>query len=85
MKSRPTVSSGKYGGRKIWMLFPNPDGATPGRTWFLIRHDELFAWWKERRAPDWDGTWHVGHVSADLGEFLKPFALRPAAGQIPLG
>ena len=43
MKGRPTVDLRRYGGRQIWMLFPDPAGSKPGRPWFLIQHDELFA------------------------------------------
>ena len=83
MKSRPTVNGVKYGGRKIWMLFPDPDGDIPGRRWFLVRHDELFAWWKKRHgaSPGWDDTWHEGHVSDDLNQFLQQFELVPVAAR----
>jgi len=41
MKGRPVVEWRRYGGRDIWMLFPDPLGSQPGRPWFFIKHDEL--------------------------------------------
>jgi hypothetical protein len=43
MKGRPTVYWRRYGEREIWMLFPDPAGAKPGRPRFFIKHDDLFA------------------------------------------
>ena len=34
LKSRPTVEQARYGGRGIWMLFPDPKFSL-GRDWFL--------------------------------------------------
>lgn len=55
VKRRPAVEWRRYGGRNIWMLFPDPRGSRPGRPWFLIRHDESFEWVKDRHgaAPGW--------------------------------
>ena len=50
MKGRPVVEWQRYGGRQIWMLFPDPRGRKPGRPWFFVKHDELFAWTKERHS-----------------------------------
>jgi hypothetical protein len=81
LKGRPTVDWLRYGDRRIWMLFPDPAGDTPGRPWFFIKHDELFAWMKERHgaAPRWNGVWSDPYVSNELARFLQPFVLRPAA------
>jgi hypothetical protein len=79
MKSRPMVNSEKYGKRRIWLLFPDPKGKTPGRDWFLIKHDELYAWWKKRHgaASCWDDGWSVRGLTVELRKFLEDFALRP--------
>jgi hypothetical protein len=50
MKSRPTVEWRRYGGRHIWMLFPDPKGPKPGIPWFFIKQDELYGWIKKRHA-----------------------------------
>jgi hypothetical protein len=39
MKGRPSVDWRRYGGRQLWMLFPDPAGRKPGRPWFFIKHD----------------------------------------------
>jgi hypothetical protein len=81
MKGRPAVDWKRYGERHIWMLFPDPTGCKPGRPWYLIPHDELFAWIKNRHssAPGWNDAWSYPKVSADLRSFLQPFIL-PCAG-----
>ena len=48
MKGRPAVEWKRYGGKTIWMLFPDPQGPQPGRPWFLVEHDEFFQWVKAR-------------------------------------
>lgn len=84
MKSRPIVHWSLYGGRNIWMLFPDPAGRIPGRPWFLIKHDELFDWFKGQHgtASGWAQRsnanlveWSAGHISSKLRKFLQPFAL----------
>lgn len=77
MKSRLTVDWRRYGGREIWMLFPDPTGAKPGRPWFFVKHDELFAWIKNRHAgaPGWNDAWSYPHMSLDLRQFLLPFVI----------
>lgn len=77
MKARPMIDWSRYGGHQVWMLFPDPAGEIPGRIWFLIEHDELLAWMKERHAaaPGWNGTWSDPHVGVDLARFLQPFVL----------
>ncbi len=73
MKGRPAVDWSCYGGREIWMLFPDPAGAKPGRPWFFIKHDELFVWVKNRHgaAPGWSDAWSYPRMSEDLRKFLR--------------
>ncbi|HVB67503.1 MAG TPA: hypothetical protein VNE67_06560 [Acetobacteraceae bacterium] len=80
MKGRPTVDRRRYGGREIWMLFPDPTGAKPGRPWFFVKHDELFAWVKNRHeaAPGWNDAWSYPRVGEELRKFLQPFMLDAA-------
>jgi hypothetical protein len=82
MKSRPTVDWPRYGGRHIWMLFPDPKGPKPGRPWFLVKHDELYAWVKNRHgaAAGWKDGWSYPSMSADLRDFLQSFLLSGAEG-----
>ena len=81
MKGRPVVEWQRYGGRDIWMLFPDPLGSQPGRPWFFIKHDELFAWVKNRHgaAQGWAEAWSYPRMSADLRQWLQPFMLQPEA------
>jgi hypothetical protein len=55
------------------MLFPDPKGQTPGRPWFLIKHDELFKWIKNRHGSTtgWNEAWSYPHLSSDLRSFLE--------------
>jgi hypothetical protein len=80
MKGRPTVDWRRYGGREIWVLFPDPVGAKPGRPWFFIKHHELFAWVKNRHgaAPGWNGAWSYPRMSVDLRKFLQASVLDAA-------
>ena len=77
MKGRPMVDFGRYGGRSIWMLFPDLDGPVPGRRWFLIEHDKLFAWVKLRHGTSsgWNDAWSYPRISKALREFLRPNGL----------
>lgn len=80
MKSRPTVERARYGGRNISMLFPDPKGPRPGRAWFLVDHDQLFAWVRARHgtATGWREAWSYPTMGADLREFLRSSQLRAA-------
>jgi hypothetical protein len=89
MKARPTVERRRYGGRHLWMLFPDPKGVIPGRPWFFIEHDEFFEWMEDRHGTtvSWkkrDGEWHCPYMSADLRDFLQPFVLGPTESGTPL-
>jgi hypothetical protein len=87
MKGRPVVEWRRYGGHQIWMLFPDPRGRKPGRPWFFVKHDELFAWTKERHgaAPCWNEAWSYPQISADLRQFLEPFKLQAAEPEVGTG
>ncbi|MEO3471976.1 hypothetical protein AAFN86_08935 [Roseomonas sp. CAU 1739] len=78
LKGRPTVKGTRYGGRGIWMLFPDPYGAIPGRDWFLLGHDAFFAWVKDRHGTNakWDDSWSYSYLSRPLAAFLEPFSHR---------
>lgn len=80
MKGRPTVDHRRYGGRCIWMLFPDPGGSVPGRRWFLVEHDKLFAWVKLRHgtSPGWKEAWTYPRMSVALREFLCSYGLGTA-------
>jgi len=83
LKSRPTVDRSRYQG--LWMLFPDPkselNGGSIGREWFLVPHDELYDWIKDRHAhtPKWNNAWSYPGIPRDLSVFLKPFRLLPQA------
>jgi hypothetical protein len=76
LKGRPTVDWPRYGGKSIWMLFPDPKG-TLGRSWYLVPHDKFFDWVKNRhgRAPKWQNFWSDSYLSRDLTEFLEHFRI----------
>jgi len=59
LKSRPAVDWRRYGGKDIWMLFPEFVGSSNGRSWFLVPHDQLFAWIKDRHGHTlgWCEAW----------------------------
>ena len=73
MKSRPTVEAKRYKGNDLWMLFPDPNGPKPGRSWFFIEHDVLFDWIKKRHGTTkgWSEAWSYPHLSSDLRKFLQ--------------
>lgn len=79
MKGRPAVEWKRYGGKTIWMLFPDPQGPQPGRPWFLVEHDEFFQWVKARHgtAQGWTDVWSYLRMSADLCQWLERFKLQP--------
>ena len=85
LKSRPTVDRHRYGGRKVWMLFPDPkvgpNGGSLGRDWFLLPHDKLHKWVKDKHghAPKWNDAWTYPKISRKLSRFLQPFRLSSPA------
>ena len=76
LKARPEVDWNRYGGKSLWMLFPDPVGRG-GRKWFLVNHDKFYKWTKERhgRARGWKEAWSYPTVSKDLGRFLDRFTI----------
>jgi hypothetical protein len=71
LKASPDVNWKKYGGRALWMLFPDPKSTRP-RKWFLVPHDELHEWVKDKHghAPKWDEAWRWPAIPNGLGRFL---------------
>lgn len=78
LKSSPYVEHRRYGGRSIWMLFPDPAGAIPGRDWFLIPHDTLYQRMEEKHGhtPKWSRAWRYPAITADLKVYLEPYSHR---------
>lgn len=84
LKGRPIVDWRRYGGRGLWMLFPSaPYVSGVLREWFLVPHDDLFAWVEERHgsAPKWDRHWSYPTIGKDLAFFLSEWLLYPALDQ----
>lgn len=85
LKGRATVDFPRYGGRKLWMLFPSgPFSTSNKREWFLIPHDDLYNWIESRHnaAPKWDCAWSYSSIPSELRVFLKQWELRlPADGR----
>lgn len=82
LKPRLLVEWRRYGGRGLWMLFPSASYAPDvPRTWFLVPHDDLFAWVKARHAhtPKWADHWSYPSLGRDLRGFLEPYGVRPPA------
>lgn len=78
LKSRPTVDWHRYGGRSIWMLFPDPSGGQgAGRDWYLIPHDHFYERVKSRHGhtEKWLEAWSYPNVSQDLRAYLNPFRI----------
>jgi hypothetical protein len=79
LKSRPTVDWNKYGnGQSLWMLFPGTKSNDHvGRKWFLVLHDEFYAWVKNRHghAPGWKDAWSYPTISRKLSHFLDEFVV----------
>jgi hypothetical protein len=72
LKSRPYVDKPRYGGKKLWMLFPSAKfSPTERRDWFLIEHDVLFEWTKKDRSEGWGDIWSYPTISKKLREFLE--------------
>lgn len=78
LKGGPYVERRRYGGRSIWMLFPDPRGVIPGRDWFLIPHDTLYERAEEKHGhtAKWSQAWRYPMISADLRTYLEPYCHR---------
>jgi hypothetical protein len=87
MKARPLVHWKLYGGKDMWMLFPDPTGDIPGRPWFFIKHDELFNWFKKLHGTTARGwvqrhkagktEWSEKGLTGELRKFLQPKFMLP--------
>jgi hypothetical protein len=87
MKARPLVHWKLYGGKDMWMLFPDPTGDIPGRPWFFIKHDELFNWFKKLHGTTAQGwvqrhkagkaEWSEKGLTGELRKFLQPKFMLP--------
>jgi hypothetical protein len=79
LKSRPLVDRGLYGGKNIWMLFPDPKGVIPGRDWYLIPHDGLFAHMQQEHgntaSMSKKEAWSDSYISKKLQAVLDPYRL----------
>lgn len=62
------------------MLFPSSK-YRPGtsREWFLVPHDGLFKWVKQRHGHTgkWVDAWSYPYLNKALREFLKAWEVRP--------
>jgi hypothetical protein len=76
LKGRPEVDWNRYGGKSLWMLFPDPKSSAP-RTWFLVPHDKFYEWTegKHGHAPAWKKAWSYSSVSKELRQFLNMFVI----------
>ena len=89
LKSRVIVDDKKYGGRKLWMLFPSaPYHQNKPRDWYLIPHDQLLPRVEQSHGhlATWNKRWSAP-VSKDTARVLVSVAVsgpdlnlaRPAA------
>ena len=83
-KGRVHVEREKYAARGIAMLFPDaPFNGKRQREWFLIDHDLLFSWLKERHGHAEGfaaGKWSCRSPATWLRERLEPYRIRASAG-----
>jgi len=73
LKGRPHVDLRRYGNIGLWLLFPSAKFKLGvARTWFLIPHDDLFGWIKDRHGhtPKWGDWWSYPTMSVALRSFL---------------
>jgi hypothetical protein len=76
-KARPYVDRERYGGRGLYMLFPDPEGGA-GREWYLVDHDILLEYFMKHHGETQSGQkgiWYTPGISSRLREFLKPFRI----------
>jgi hypothetical protein len=81
LKGRAYVSQPRYGAKNLWLLFPSgPFQAGAARKWYLVPHDELFAYIEGRhgKAPGWDGAWSYPSPPQHLTDYLGEFEIRPS-------
>jgi hypothetical protein len=80
LKGRPCVDWARYGGKRLWMLFPSaPFAVNIRRDWYLTPHDELYEWIEKRHGhtAKWGKAWSYPSMSADLREKLKGQQIEP--------
>ncbi|QFT76773.1 hypothetical protein [Erythrobacter sp. THAF29] len=79
LKSRMTVDWNRYGGKGMWMLFPDqPWNSLTRRCWFLVPHDELFEFLNENHGHTKsfaDKRWSAIRPSKAALLFLEDFKL----------
>lgn len=84
LKGRAYVSQPRYGAKNLWLLFPSsPFQADCARRWYLVPHDELYAYIEERHrgAPGWNGAWSYPSPPRHLADYLRQFEVRPRGVQ----
>ena len=76
MKARPLIDPGRYGEKDLLMLFPDPQGSKPGRTWYLILHDDLVPIFQAQRKLEHKpgDQWSYSAVPKKMREALEPHA-----------
>jgi hypothetical protein len=80
LKGRAYVGYARYGQRNLWMLFPSASFKSEARRqWYLVPHDDLFAYIKDRHghAPGWNNAWSYPSIPKHLVEFLSRYEIRP--------
>ena len=72
LKSGAVVDK-KYLGKRLLLLFPSKLHADPETRWFLIPHDHLFAWIKQRHGhtPKWSERWVYTRATKSLLDFVS--------------
>jgi hypothetical protein len=84
LKGRAYVSETRYGAKSLWLLFPSgPFQSNHSRKWYLVPHDELYAYIHERhgQAPGWNGAWSYPSPPQHLAGYLRQFEVCPSGEQ----
>lgn len=84
LKGRAYVSRPRYGAKNLWLLFPSgPFRAGCARKWYLVPHDDLYAYIEERHggAPGWNEAWSYPSPPRHLTELLRQFEIQPSEKQ----
>lgn len=79
IKARPTIEWERYGGRSIWMAFPDPQGEkiVGKRLWFHVKHDLLVDFFNQDGGKrGLDKEYSRSEISKKLLEFLQPYILK---------
>ena len=78
LKSRVYVDRTRYFGNDLNLLLPSgPYVRGSDRNWYLVPHDELYAYVEQRhsRAPTWAGVWSYSYLPAHLKNFLSGYTV----------